>query len=194
MIDNWMFVNKSTCLNAVVWTILMSWVHTRRHSSTVSYCMRAISIIRTMCDRLRCITMFGRLHTRELTLLILEYLLKWPRSRVAEDREEKQAERSMHCWSYNNGHFFTIFLYEGRLCADVFVNDSCSFFRYFPRAVDYASTPANVDLSEEDSNVGHHSHAPANQRRFASRYYRSDRARRTRESQNRLHCHACQRS
>ena len=100
----------------------------------------------------------------------------------------------MHCWSYNNGHLFTIFLCEGRLCADVFVNDSCSFFRYFPRAIDYASTPANVDLSEEDSNVGHQSRPPAKQRRFASRYYRSDRARRTSESQNGLPCHACQRS
>ena len=68
------------------------------------------------------------------------------------------------------------------------------FFRYFPRAIDDASKPANVDLSEEDSNVRHHSRAPANQRRFASRYYRSARARRTRESQNGLHCHACQRS
>ena len=59
-IVNWMFVNKSTCLNAVIWTTLMSWIHTRRHSSTVSYCMRAISIIRAMCDRLHCVTMFGR--------------------------------------------------------------------------------------------------------------------------------------
>ena len=32
----------------------------------------------------------------------------------------------MHCPSYNNGHSFTIFLYEGRLCADVFANEGCS--------------------------------------------------------------------
>ena len=65
MSDNWTFVNKSICLNAVVWTILRSWIHTRRHSSSGTYCMRAIVIIGTMCDRLRCITIFGTTaHTR----------------------------------------------------------------------------------------------------------------------------------